>query len=98
MSRVATLSVRSLQQLTLRIFLRIQNPLHGIPREQLEHTVNAWSVEHGLEEHQEMFRRGALVAQNPSDFETMDLTEDEKLWMRKEKTSAYEVRPFSHHS
>ncbi|KAI1258427.1 sugar transporter-domain-containing protein [Xylariaceae sp. FL1019] len=61
---------------------KIQNPLKGIPREQLMRDVEAFCQEKGLEEHVLILKKGALVAQNPHAFEEIDgeeaLTAEEK--------------------
>ncbi|GAW18372.1 hypothetical protein EKO27_g11329 [Xylaria grammica] len=51
---------------------KIVNPLKGIPREQLMRDVEAFVREKGLEEHVAYFRKGALVAQSPKEFEEID--------------------------
>ncbi|KAJ8121800.1 hypothetical protein O1611_g10009 [Lasiodiplodia mahajangana] len=51
---------------------KIINPLEGIPRDQLMRDVEAFVQEKGLQEHVEYFRKGALVAQNPANFEDID--------------------------
>ncbi|KAI2777955.1 hypothetical protein F4815DRAFT_256293 [Daldinia loculata] len=56
---------------------KIKNPLKGIPREQLMRDVEAFAHEKGLVEHIPILRRGALVAQNPHDFD--DLSGEEAL-------------------
>ncbi|KAI0517432.1 sugar transporter-domain-containing protein [Xylaria bambusicola] len=65
---------------------KIINPLAGIPYEQLMRDVEAFVQEKGLEEHVEIFRKGALVAQNPKDFEDISgpdaLNEEEKEALR----------------
>ncbi|KAL7624888.1 hypothetical protein AAE478_004102 [Parahypoxylon ruwenzoriense] len=67
---------------------RIRNPLKGIPREQLMRDVEAFAYQKGLVEHIPVLRRGALVAQNPNDFEDQDgeetLDEAEKTALRNE--------------
>ncbi|KAI1654043.1 hypothetical protein F4813DRAFT_393194 [Daldinia decipiens] len=50
---------------------KIKNPLKGIPREQLMRDVEAFAHEKGLVEHIPILRRGALVAQNPRDFDEL---------------------------
>lgn len=73
---------------------RIQNPLHGIPRAQLIADVEAFASRNGLDDHADAFRKGALVAQSPGDFEDLtELTEDEKVWLRMESTSESAQRP-----
>lgn len=46
--------------------------MKGIPRDQLMRDVEAFVQEKGLQEHVEIFRKGALVAQSPADFEDID--------------------------
>ncbi|OBW68124.1 MAG: Amidohydrolase 2 [Aureobasidium pullulans] len=58
---------------------KIQNPLAGIPREQLMHDVDAFAVKHHLADISGLLKRGALVAQDPINFEDVDgLQEDER--------------------
>ncbi|KAI0376357.1 hypothetical protein F5Y04DRAFT_286005 [Hypomontagnella monticulosa] len=65
---------------------KIKNPLKGIPRERLMRDVEAFAQEKGLMEHLPLLRKGALVAQNPHDFEDQDgeetLDEAEKEALR----------------
>lgn len=69
---------------------RIINPLAGIPREELFDQVNRFVREKGLEDKEDIFRKGALVAQSPSDYEDIkDLTDDDKYHLRREKTRKY---------
>ncbi|KAL2166969.1 hypothetical protein VTG60DRAFT_1927 [Thermothelomyces hinnuleus] len=67
---------------------RIKNPLEGIPRDELMSRVHIFAEEKGLTEHIELLRKGALVAQDPENFENIDgdeaLTEEEKMALRKE--------------
>lgn len=64
---------------------KIQNPLADIPRDQLMHDVSRFASENGLEDAADMLQRGALVAQNPSGFESVkELTEEEKEHLRVE--------------
>ncbi|KAI1080741.1 hypothetical protein F5B20DRAFT_93029 [Whalleya microplaca] len=67
---------------------KIKNPLKGIPREQLMRDVEAFAQEKGLVEHIPLLRKGALVAQNPHDFEDIDgeesLDEAERTAIRNE--------------
>ncbi|KAF4554468.1 Hexose transporter-like protein [Elsinoe fawcettii] len=65
---------------------KVANPLAGLTREQLLEDVSSFAKEKGLEEHTELIQRGALVAQDPSIFETIDLLhEDEKDALRFER-------------
>ncbi|KAF8885549.1 hypothetical protein CPB84DRAFT_1788265 [Gymnopilus junonius] len=66
---------------------RIQNPLRGIPREKLLKQVERFAQEKGLEDKVDLFKRAAVLAQNPNDFESQrDLTEEEKEHIRRETT------------
>ncbi|KAI2607911.1 hypothetical protein GGR54DRAFT_643840 [Hypoxylon sp. NC1633] len=51
---------------------RIKNPLKGIPREKLMRDVEAFAHEKNMVEQLPILRKGALVAQNPHDFEDLD--------------------------
>ncbi|TGJ87173.1 hypothetical protein E0Z10_g1582 [Xylaria hypoxylon] len=67
---------------------KIVNPLKGIPRDQLMRDVEAFVQEKGLEEHVAYFRKGALIAQSPMDFDDINgpeaLDEVEKQTLRDE--------------
>ncbi|KAH9475509.1 Arabinose-proton symporter [Psilocybe cubensis] len=66
---------------------RIQNPLHGIPRDKLMKQVDKFVRDHGLEDKNDLFRKGALLAQSQKGFETMDeLSESDKEVLRRETT------------
>jgi sugar porter (SP) family MFS transporter len=74
---------------------KIQNPLAGIPRDQLFADVDAWTETHGLQEHRAMFRKGALVAQNPAGAASIDgpekLDADELLVLEREVTHKWHM-------
>jgi sugar porter (SP) family MFS transporter len=66
---------------------RIQNPLRDIPRGTLLKQVEAFVAEKGLQDKTDLFKKGALLAQNPKDFENLDdLTENDKEIIRRETT------------
>ncbi|KAG6860461.1 hypothetical protein C0995_010815 [Termitomyces sp. Mi166 len=66
---------------------RIQNPLHGIPKETLLAQVDAFAREQDMLDIAPYLRKGALIAQNPKDFENMpELDEDDREIMRRERT------------
>lgn len=66
---------------------RIQNPLAGIPRDVLLQKVDAFTKEKHLEDKSGLFRKAALLAQNPADFENIpELTEEDKYHIRRETT------------
>ena len=69
---------------------RIQNPLYGIPKEKLLSQVEDFASEKGMEEITVLLKKGALVAQNPSNFELMsELDEADKEVIRRETTRKY---------
>lgn len=66
----------------------IRNPLKGIPREQLFENVTRFHKEKKLpEDILPLLKQGALVAQNPADFEDLeDIDEEDKNHLRREVT------------
>ncbi|KAE8263929.1 hypothetical protein A4X09_0g7098 [Tilletia walkeri] len=57
----------------------LRNPLHGIPREALFAKVDKFAAEKNLTSEIDLLRKGALVAQNPADFQSIDiLTQEER--------------------
>lgn len=64
---------------------RIQNPLHGLSKEQLYSQVDDFCREKGMDDKIDLLRKGALVAQHPSKFEELaELDETEKQIFRDE--------------
>lgn len=61
---------------------RISNPLSGIPYDTLMEDAASFANENGLSEQTRLIQKGALVAQDPGSFESMDLEEDEKDALR----------------
>lgn len=51
---------------------RIQNVLHGQPKEQVIAEVDAFCDKFGLQADREIFRKGALLAQRPHDYQFID--------------------------
>jgi hypothetical protein len=72
---------------------KLRNPLHGIPHNQLMEDVELFAQEKGLMDDIEVLRKGALVAQNPKTFEDLDLSEDDKIALRRETTNKWD-QPF----
>ncbi|KAJ6628160.1 hypothetical protein B0H10DRAFT_1991661 [Mycena sp. CBHHK59/15] len=73
---------------------KLANPLRGIPREQLMRDVDQFAEEKGLKHLAAELRKGALVAQDPLAFESIDiLDEDEKYHLRREITHKYSQTP-----
>lgn len=64
---------------------RIRNPLAGIPHDTLMQNVSAFAQEKGLTEHTALLQKGALVAQDPANYEdisgehALDATEVDAL-------------------
>ncbi|KAJ7124934.1 hypothetical protein C8R44DRAFT_781836 [Mycena epipterygia] len=66
---------------------RIQNPLHGIPHDRLLAQVEEFTREKGFDDLLPLFQKGALLAQNPSKFESIaELDDDDKAIIRREIT------------
>ncbi|KAL1971067.1 hypothetical protein VTN77DRAFT_18 [Rasamsonia byssochlamydoides] len=64
-----------------------ENPLAGIPREQLLEDVERFCKQYNLEEHLDAFKKGALVSQNPAAAQDLvELTDEEKTALRREHT------------
>jgi hypothetical protein len=57
---------------------RIRNPLVGIPRPELLADVETFANENGLVEHLPLLRKGALIAQNPGGYETIEELDPEE--------------------
>ncbi|KAK0457042.1 uncharacterized protein EV420DRAFT_1480918 [Desarmillaria tabescens] len=66
---------------------RIQNPLYGIPQDKLLAQVEEFTKEKGFDEYTETFKKGALLAQHPGQFETLPLLDEtDREAIRREKT------------
>ncbi|KAK7043468.1 hypothetical protein R3P38DRAFT_2510089, partial [Favolaschia claudopus] len=69
---------------------KLANPLHGISREQLLRDVERFAEEKNLKHLLPELRKGALVAQDPRSFESIDILEEEdKYHLRRETTHRY---------
>lgn len=67
---------------------RVVNPLSGIPKDILFYQVSRFCTDHGLQDKEHIFKKGALVAQSPDDFEHLEeLDENDKYHLRREITS-----------
>ncbi|KAK0554663.1 hypothetical protein OC846_001997 [Tilletia horrida] len=63
----------------------LQNPLYGISREKLFQKVEDFAREKKLESEVDLLKKGALIAQNPADFRSLDiLSEEEKNFIQHE--------------
>ncbi|OCF41126.1 hypothetical protein I317_05040 [Kwoniella heveanensis CBS 569] len=57
----------------------LQNALHGVPKVQLLSEVDEFCTVHGLQDQQETFRKGALLAQRPGEWNDIEeLTDSDK--------------------
>ena len=64
-----------------------ENPLAGIPRDQLFADVDRFCHDHKLEDYRDTFRKGALLSQNPRAAEALpELTESEREAIIRERT------------
>ncbi|KZP01249.1 sugar transporter [Calocera viscosa TUFC12733] len=50
---------------------KVQNPLHGIPHDELVTVAQEFCVEHGMQDKTDFVVKGALIAQNPGAFESI---------------------------
>jgi hypothetical protein len=67
--------------------LRIKNPLRDIPKEQLLRDVENYAKEYDLNDIVPLLQKGALAAQNPTDFENIpELDEADRQCLREEVT------------
>jgi hypothetical protein len=58
---------------------KIQNVLHGQPKEQVIAEADAFCDKFGLQADRDVFRKGALLAQKPHDFQFIDeLSQEDK--------------------
>ena len=70
---------------------RLANPLAGIPRATLTANAAVFAHEHGLGHLDDLFAKGALVAQDPEQFESIDeLTEEDRAVLRREVTHRWD--------
>jgi hypothetical protein len=66
---------------------RIYNPLAGLSKTQLFINVTHFCEAYGLEDKIDTFKKAALLAQSPLNFESIDeLDEEDKYYLRRETT------------
>ncbi|KAI1791312.1 MFS sugar transporter [Ganoderma leucocontextum] len=71
--------------------VKLANPLAGIPHEQLMADAAKFAKDHNLGHLEEEFKKGALVAQDPTLFESLPLlTEEDKAALRRELTHRWD--------
>ena len=74
-----------------RLKAQLENPLTFIPREQLLADAEEFAATHGLAEYTKTIQKGALVARDPTAFETLlELTEEDKRVLRREFTHKWD--------
>ncbi|KAL9937144.1 hypothetical protein V8E36_004379 [Tilletia maclaganii] len=56
----------------------LQNPLHGIPRDALFARVEKFAADKNLTSETDLLKKGALIAQNPAEFRSIDILSDEE--------------------
>ncbi|GKT89028.1 hexose transporter [Colletotrichum tofieldiae] len=82
-------------ELSRNIEAKIKNPLEGIGYDQLMRDVDVFCQEHGLQEEITVFRKGALVAQDPENYENIGgaeaLDEAEITALREEVTHKWRL-------
>ena len=70
--------------------VKLANPLAGIPHDQLMQDASVFAKTHGLGHLEEEFMKGALVAQDPTVFESLpQLNEEDKAILRRELTNRW---------
>nr|SIP56073.1 putative sugar porter [Yarrowia phangngaensis] len=68
-----------------------ENPLCRFNRQELLQLVDKFTEENDLSDKAEAFRKGALVAQNPQGFETIDMLDDnDRYWLNREITHKWD--------
>ena len=73
----------------------IENPLANLTPEQLQRDVRTFARSKGLEDHLELFKRGAQIAKDPRYFEAVPgVTEIEKQALRNERKHPFR-QPFA---
>ncbi|KAK4621698.1 putative polyol transporter 6 [Fulvia fulva] len=55
---------------------KVSNPLADIPYDELMRDVEVFASEKGLQEHTELLKKGALIAQDPANFENLNILDD----------------------
>ncbi|KAK1673169.1 hypothetical protein BDP55DRAFT_717611, partial [Colletotrichum godetiae] len=71
---------------------KIHNPLIGVSKSDLRVQVSGFCREYGFREKEDVFYRGALAAQNPDTYNSLEeLTEDDKNVLRREVTHKWHL-------
>ena len=84
-------SIHHIDAVPTSAYARITNPLEGVPKQQLLKDAATFASTYGLEHLTAEFQKGALVAQDPENFENLEeLTEEDKAILRREKTHRWD--------
>lgn len=79
-----------IQDFSQNVNAKIINPLAGIPKHELLAQVEGFCTEAGLQDKIDVFKKGALVAQYPDDFENIvELTDEDKHHLRREHSRMF---------
>lgn len=71
---------------------RILNPLNGLTKGELRSQVTEFCQNHGFEQKEEVFYRGALAAQHRDTYEDVEeLTPEDKILLRREVTHKWHL-------
>ena len=72
-------------------YAKITNPLEGVPKAKLLADAAKFANAHGLQHLTAEIQKGALVAQDPENFENIEeLTEEDRVALRREKTHRWD--------
>ncbi len=80
-------SIRHIDTVGTNVNAKLANPLEGIPYEKLIANAERFANDHNLGHLTEEFKKGAVIAQDPTAFESLPLlTEEDKVLLRRELT------------
>ncbi|KAF2465801.1 uncharacterized protein BDR25DRAFT_378490 [Lindgomyces ingoldianus] len=89
---VTTENIDAAIDYTRNVNAKIVNPLAGIPKDNLRDKVDAFCESWGFQEKREVFWKGALAAQKPTDYENIpELLEEDKYHIRRETTHRWHL-------
>lgn len=74
---------------------RIRNPLAGLSKAELFHRVDSFARTNGLEDIQDDLRKGALVAQNPGEYENIEEINDEERGVLRDEVEHIYKQPWT---
>ena len=80
--------------MTQNVTGEIKNPLAGMSKAELMADVEAFAQRNDMQEQLDLLRKGALIAQNPADFENIaELNDEDRAALRIEVTRRWK-HPF----